>query len=311
MKKHIDTSRQLLEMNIYPDYETLREIINVFVQRYEMLSVTSIGETTLGKSIYMVDIGVSDAANHVLYVASHSATDYVTTMVLLRFINEYCEYYKSSSVAFGINIRNLFQNNCIHIVPCINSDGVEIHLNGINESCILYDRIHKMSGGEFSKWKANARGVDLNYNYDSGFYSHKGNQILKGVEAGASEFSGIAPESENETGALANYLRFNDKIKAVLSLETGGEKISYRSGDKSPKGAFSIAKQMQVLSGYSVEESISSVACGSLRDWCIEELGIPAFSIRCGAEGKQVAVSDFYKIYSELRRALFSFPVLI
>lgn len=311
MINHIDASRPLLDMKVYPDYETVREIINVFSNRYEMLAVTSIGETALGKSLYMIDIGSSEAESDVLYVASHSATDYITTLVLLRFINEYCEYYKNSSIAFGINIRKLFQNRCIHIVPCLNADGVDIHISGVDESCVLYERLQKMSKGDFSKWKSNARGVDLCHNYNAGFYEYKELEYNKGIEAGSEGYSGVLPESENETGALANYLRFNDKIKSVVSLHTNGEKIYYSSGDKFPNGAYSIAKQMQLISGYSVDEKKEDTPSGSLTDWCIEELGIPAFRVDCGKADDPLPLSDFYKIYSDLRRTLFSFPLLI
>ncbi len=311
MINHIDASRPLLDMKVYPDYETVREIINVFAGRYEMIAVTSIGETMLGKSLYMIDIGSPEAESDVLYVASHSATDYITTLVLLRFINEYCEYYKNSSIAFGINIRKLFQNRCIHIVPCLNADGVDIHLNGTDDSCILHERIQKMSGGVFSKWKSNARGVDLSHNYDAGFYEYKELECKQCIEAGSEGYSGVLPESENETGALANYLRFNDKIKAVVSLHTTGERIHYASGEKFPNGSYSIAKQMQLLSGYSVDETKEDASGGSLTDWCIEELGIPAFRVDCGKGDDPLPLSDFYKIYSDLRRTLFSFPMLI
>lgn len=311
MRNQIDESRPLLDMKLFPDYETVQEAINIFARRYGIVAVTSIGETPLGKSLYMIDIGAPEAEKEVLYVASHSAADYITTLVLLRFVNEYCEYYKSSSVAFGINIRKLFQNRCIHIVPCLNADGVDIHLKGVDKSCILYDRLLKMSGGDYTKWRCNARGVDLRFNYGTGFFAHKEIECQRDIAAGCEEFSGILPESENETGALANYLRFNDKIKGVVSLQLSGERIGYTAGGKCPGNAYSIAKQMQLLSGYSIDEQKDSTLCSKLKDWCIEELGIPSFEIYCGNGEPPLPLSDFYKIYSDLRRMLFSFPLLI
>ncbi|MBR6649953.1 MAG: hypothetical protein IKL36_00920 [Clostridia bacterium] len=311
MTNHIDASRQLLDMKVLPDYETVREIINIFAQRYSWVSVTSIGETTLGKSLYMIDLGAPDAESEVLYVASHSALDYVTTLILLRFINEYCEYYKNSSIAFGINIKKLFQSRCIHVIPCLNADGIDIHLKGIEKSCVLYERLWNMSGGDFSKWESNARGVDLRYNYDSGFYNTKNTKNNKTLEAGSDGYRGVLPESESETGALANYLRFNENIKAVISLQTSGSVIEYTSGGKCSNGAYSIAKQMQLLSGYSIDEPKYDSPCGRLIDWVIEKIGVPMFAVGCGEGINPVPVSEFYKIYSEMRRTLFSFPLLI
>ncbi len=307
----IDAQRPLIDMKIYPDYESVRNIINIFASRYDFIGVTSIGETTLGKSIYMIDIGSPEAEKDVFYVGCHHATEWITALLLLRFINEYCEYYKGAANAFGISVRKLYQSRCIHIVPCLNFDGADLHLNGLEESCVLYERLMKMSGGDFSRWQANARGVDLNHNYDAGFYEYKQIEASEGIEAGAARYSGVAPESESETGAVANYLRFNDKIKAVVSLHSQGEKIYYTSGGKCPAGAYSIAKQMELLSGYSLDDPRGLASYGGLRDWYIKEMGKPSFTIECGLGESPLPISDFYKIYSDIRRMLFSFPLLV
>ena len=307
----IDKSRPLLDFKIHPDHNTVREILDLFVERYEFISVNSIGETIFGKSIYMVNIGSPDAEKDVFYVGCHHATEWMTTLLLLKFINEYGEYYKSSAKVFGINIQKLFNSRCIHIVPLLNADGVELHLNGLKEDCVLYDRLNRMSNCDFSKWQANARGVDLNHNYDSGFYEYKLLEEMKGIEAGATRYSGAAPESEPETGAVANYLRFNEKIKMVLTLHSQGEQIYYTSEGKCPKGSYSIAKQLELLSGYTLDEPKGLSSYGGLTDWFIKELGKPSFTIECGMGENPLPLSDFHKVYSDIRRMLFSAPLLI
>lgn len=306
-----DNGRPLIDMKIFPDFESVRDIINIFTSRYDFIGVTSIGETTLGRSIYMVDVGSPEAEADVFYVGCHHATEWMTTLLLLKFINEYCEYYKNSANAFGISIRKLYQSRCIHIVPCLNYDGVQLHLKGVDKDCVLYERLMKMSGGDFSKWNANARGVDLNHNYEAGFYEYKQIEAEKGIEAGKSRFSGVSPESESESGAVANYLRFNEKIKAVMTLHSQGEKIYYTSSGKCPKGAYSIAKQMELLSGYSIDEPEGMASYGGLTDWYIKEIGKPSFTIECGLGENPLPLSDFYKVYSDVRRMLFSFPLLV
>ncbi len=306
-----DRSRPLLDLKIYPDYDTVREILDIFAGRYDFISVNSIGETMLGKSIYMVNIGSPEAEKELFYVGSHHGTEWMTTLVLLKFINEYGEYYKNASKAFGINIQKMFQSRCIHIVPLLNADGVDLHLRGVEEDCVLYDRLMRMSGGDFSKWQANARGVDLNHNYDSGFYEYKLLESTRGIEAGATRYSGTSPESEPETGAVANYLRFNEKIKMVLTLHSQGELIYYTSDGKCPEGAYSIAKQLQLLCGYTLDEPKGLSSYGGLTDWYIKAMGKPSFTIECGRGENPLPLPDFYKVYSDLRRLLFSAPLLI
>ena len=171
--KNIKSDRALLDLQIYPDYCTVTQIINIFSERYKFMSVTSIGESILGKQLHMLTLGNEAAQKSILYVGSHHGCEWITTLILLRLVNELCEYYKSSKQPFGINLQNLFSSCCIRIVPLLNPDGVDLQINGINNENVLYDRIMRMSGGDFSKWQANARGVDLNHNYDAGFSEYK------------------------------------------------------------------------------------------------------------------------------------------
>ena len=191
----IDMTRPLLDMRIYPDYETVQDILSIFSERYDFISVSSLGQTILGKTIYCVNIGDVSAEKELFYVAAHHATEWMTTLILLKFINEYCEYYRSAEKVFGISINKLFNERCIHIVPLLNADGVDLHLHG-DGGCILRDRLRRMSGGDYTGWQANARGVDLNHNYDAGFYEYKVLAGTKGIEAGRTRYCGEYPESE-------------------------------------------------------------------------------------------------------------------
>ena len=307
----IDQSRPLLDLRRYPDYKTVQGIIEVFSERDSFLSVTSLGETILGKSIYMINLGDENAEKQMFYVGSHHGTEWMTTLILLKFINEYCEYYKSTEKIFGINMQKLFSERCIHIVPMLNADGVDLHLNGIEDGCIFKERLERMSGGDFSHWQANARGVDLNHNYDAGFYEYKVLEGTRGIEAGKTRYSGEYPLSEPESGAVANYLRFNEKINLVLTLHTQGEKIYYTSQGICPNGAYAIGKQMEMLTGYSLDEPKGLASYGGLTDWFIKEFNKPSFTLECGLGENPLPLSDLYKIYSDIRRMLFMLPFMI
>ncbi len=308
---NIDYARPLLDFKLYPDYETVREIADVFSRRYDFISINSLGETILGKNIYMINLGAETAEKDIFYVAAHHGTEWITTLVLLKFVNEYCEYYINQTKAFGINIRKLFEDRCIHIVPLLNADGVDIHLRGVDKKCVLRDRLDRMSGGDYSKWQANARGVDLNHNYDAGFYEYKVLEGSRGIVAGKTRYAGECPESEPESGAVANYLRFNDKIKMVITLHSQGESIYYTSDGKCPDGAQSIGRQLERLTGYKLDMPAGLASYGGLTDWYIRELGKPSFTIECGKGENPLPLSDFYKVYSDVRRMLFSAPLMI
>jgi g-D-glutamyl-meso-diaminopimelate peptidase len=76
----------------------------------------------------------------------------------------------------------------------LNPDGVDLQIKGIEAGGILSERLLKMNGREdFSHWQANARGVDLNHNYDAGFHEYKKLEKENDICAGATRYSGEYP----------------------------------------------------------------------------------------------------------------------
>ncbi|MBR2330545.1 MAG: peptidase, partial [Clostridia bacterium] len=141
-------------------------------------------------------------------------------------------------------------------------------------------RLLRMSGNEdFSLWKANGRGVDLNVNFDARF-----GQGVKNVRvAGAENYVGKRPFSEPETSALKN---FTLKIRPdyTVSYHTKGEEI-YWCFHQSPtqrERDFHLAQTLANSTGYPLKEAKGSV--GGYKDWCIESLKIPAFTVETGAD---------------------------
>lgn len=307
----IDASRPLLDFTRPCDYKTMEEYIEIMLSRYEFMSVTSIGETLLGKRIYMITLGESGAQKGALYVGAHHGMEWITTLVLLRFINEYCEYYRSGRSLFSIDIHELFHRREIYIIPMLNADGVDIQINGIDRESPMFERLTKMSGGDFSRWQANARGVDLNHNYNAGFKEYKQLEREEEIFAGATRFSGEYPESEPETGALCNFIRFSQNINMVLTLHSQGEEIYYTSGGVVPDGAGKIAAKLAELSGYTVSVPEGLAAYGGLTDWFIRELDRPSFTIECGKGENPLSENKYFPIYAKIREMLFSAPLLI
>ena len=166
---------------------------------------------------------------------------------------------------------------------------------------------------DFSKWQANARGVDLNHNYPTGFWKYKMLEKNGGIEGGApTGYSGETPESEPEVGAISNFLRYNESIiDGVLTLHTQGEEIYFQSADRILPGAWSTAKNISEITGYRLGQADGTVPCGGLTEWCIEELGLPSFTLKCGTGPNPLSTKDFFTNYIRLRKLFFSFPTLL
>ena len=171
----INRERAILDYTSPLTYSMMMEYLQIFCERYDFISVVNIGKSLCGKSIPLVTLGDVHAQKSVLYVGTHHAMEWICSVVLLRFVNEYCECIKNGSRMYNLNMKYLFSSRRIMIVPMLNPDGVDLHIGGMWEHCPLRERVLIMNGGssDFGSWQSNARGVDLNHNYNALFKEYK------------------------------------------------------------------------------------------------------------------------------------------
>jgi g-D-glutamyl-meso-diaminopimelate peptidase len=250
-----------------------------------------------------------------IYVGTHHAMEWITSVLLLRFINEYAEAFREGRRIYNVHLPYLFKERRIVIIPMLNPDGVSYVLEGISTNNPLLSRLERMNPAhpDYSHWQANARGVDLNHNYDAGFVEYKALEKEAGIVGGGpTRYSGECPESEPEVGYLCNYLRFHrDNIHAVLTLHTQGEEIYYTSGSEVTPRSAAMAKALSRLCGYRLSVPDGMAAYGGLTDWCIRSLGLPSFTIECGKGENPLPAEQYFCIYASLRQMFFEAPLLL
>ena len=304
-KKIIDSKQPI-------GYQTMMDIINTFGEKYDFISIGYLGKSIFGRDIPLIKLG--EGKRKILYVGSHHGSEWITSGVLLRFINEFCELYQSCGNVEGIRPDILFKNTEITVIPMLNPDGVELSVNGLTKDNVLYDRLLLMNNGQqdFSRWNANGRGVDLNHNYNFGFSEYKKAESEQGIPNGApTRYSGEYPESEPETGYLCNYIRFQRDFCGALTLHSQGEEIYYKCGDYSPKNAETIVKYLSGICGYTATSAQGMAAYGGFTEWFIKEFDRPSFTIECGKGINPLPIKDLPMIYLKLRRVLFETPIIL
>lgn len=272
------------------------------------VTYTALTRSIMGREIPLITVGQGERA--VLYVGGHHGTEGATTAILLDFILDCIRQRERHSTVFEYSIDYLFEKRKLYIVPMLNPDGAEYVSGGVDSENPLYRRLLTMNEGEdFSSWQANARGVDLEHNYATGFLEYRQEAARQGILNGAPHgYGGEYPESEPETAALCRLLRLRrEEIVGVLSLHGGEHSISCCCREKLTAKTMAAGRALARLCGYRLEHPDQTKARGRLGDWCIRELGRPAYRIGCGHAG----AGGRQKGYESLRRALFSFPFLV
>lgn len=304
------TDNYILKFDKSFDYPELISSIDKLKTKYDFLQVNNIGKSILNRSIPLVSLGKGKKS--VIYIGGHHGMEWITSALLVNFISDICNEYVNGTTIFDISTRVLFETRKILIVPMLNPDGIDYAIHGVSNDNILKSRLLRMNtNDDFSHWQANARGVDLNHNYNSGFNEYKIIERNLNINSGApGKFSGEYPESEPETRALCNLVRYLSPELAI-TLHTQGEEIYYTSGDQSCDNSLPLAKTISRLTGYKISLPSGTAKYGGFTDWFIDEFNKPSFTLECGLGENPLPFSDFNKIYPRIKRALFNIPILI
>jgi g-D-glutamyl-meso-diaminopimelate peptidase len=238
------------------------------VDIYEQISLTAIqkieiGKSVLGRSIYAMKAGEGRPTGLVQY-AMH-AREFITARLAI-------EQYQ----------MGLFKGSC-WFVPLVNPDGALLCQQGLSSVADREKRgkLLALNDGneDFRLWKANANGVDLNVNFPARW----GKGVKNTRKAGAENYIGEKPFSEPESLALKH---FTLKVRPdyTVSYHTKGEEIYwyfYQSTRTCPRDK-RLAKLLSRSTGYPLAEAKGSA--GGYKDWCIQRLKIPAFTIEAGLD---------------------------
>lgn len=142
------------------------------------------------------------------------------------------------------------------------------------------------------QWKSNARGVDLNKNFDGNW---------EGVQAKSSpsytDYKGESVLSEPEAAALADLATETD-YDMYISYHSKGEIIYYDTDGNLPevsRGSLELAKlaSSQIKYNISSTKTAANVNQGGFGDWVQLGLGKPSITIESGRHRCPLAIGEF------------------
>ena len=207
-------------------YNSVKNILSLLRKEYDFAGYEVIGRSWTGKAVFSLSIG--DGNEKVLFLGGMRGKEQITTLLLLRFFERMCDAVKNDKKISAVKIRKSLQNRKITIVPLVSPDALDIAAKRADGAGVYAGLVARAAKGDYSKWNANARGVDISRNfnfrhdeivYDDLSFSGPAPQL----------YAGPVPESEPETKAVANLCEA-ELFRYAFCLTVGGEKI-YWSAD--------------------------------------------------------------------------------
>lgn len=269
--------------------------------RYPFLRVGEIGRSVMGRPLWSLTLG--SGANRVAYSAAHHANEWITTPLLLHFVEELAEACAAGQELFGVPAREILDYTTLCVVPAVDPDGIDLVTGELRSGdffrqaraiAAAYPQIPFPEG-----WKANIRGVDLNLQYPAGWEQARENKAAQGVVSPApADYVGPAPLSAPESRALCRFTRTFDPA-LVLAYHSQGEVLYWRYLDFEPPGSQRIAQLFSQVSGYGAEETPFASGFAGYKDWFIQDFDRPGFTVEAGLGQNPLPLSDFPSIYEK------------
>ena len=283
------------EILTYSLYENLVKELN---EKYKTLKITTCGKSLLGKEIFAFVIG--EGKKNIVYVGGTHGIEWLTSLLLLKFTENLASAYENESLLSGFNIKDILENKKLIIIPELNPDGIEIAIKGASACGKYKAENYEICKGDFSFWSANARGVDINHNFNADWYTLRETEKEAGINSPSpSRFGGLFPESEPETAAITRLCR-RIPVEMLITFHSQGEEIFYEYGKNTPEKALHIAKMFSALTDYTLVKNEGLYSSGGLKDWFIEEFKRPAFTIEMGKGKNPLPLENIDRIYEKL-----------
>lgn len=279
----------------YYTYDQMCAQLLALQKRYPAwLSVETYGTSADGRLLYAATMGAPDAQRQVIVTAGMHAREYANVYLVMQQLEYYLQNYQTGRFG-GVTYEDLFSQVAFVVIPMTNPDGVTLAQEGFSaiRSAALREQLESMltplveRGDKDAylnrEWKSNARGVDLNRNFDTRWAEYSSSKIYQ--HPTYKEYKGEMAGSEPETAALVTLTRSLTNPVASLCVHSQGNIIYWRCDQT---GAFEVENKRLAqiaadITGYSIIDENQTEP--SYSNWTVMELGIPTITIENGLKG--------------------------
>ncbi len=340
-----------------------------------LAKIEIVGQSLCGLPLLALFCGKNpDKGPYLLLTGAHHGSEAITAGLLSAFASAYCRAIAEDQPVAGVSLSLLAARRTLVILPLVNPDGCALASSGrlpafagknaaegaegaAGEKAekalpLSQETLVSLNGdsSDFTHWQANARGVDLNHNYDAGFEAYR---TLPGavLRPGPTRFAGDCPESEPESAALAALARrlmawqpappgaargtdANTPAPPPAGTETAGTGASGAGGGITNAGGLVAALAFHTQGEVIYYHASRKTRPGALRlaaltgytpigSWEASDpagyggfsdwlslCGVPAFTLECGRGQNPLPFSLLPSLYAALCPALLYLPLL-
>ena len=119
------------------------ETILKLVDTYPFLRTEVLTTTAFGRPVRTLTVGKGD--RKVIYSAAHHANEWITTPLILKFIEELAEAVQNQGRLYGVETRNIVRAATIYTVPMVDPDGVDLVTGAIETGTLQYAAAQRLS----------------------------------------------------------------------------------------------------------------------------------------------------------------------
>ncbi|WCN36824.1 M14 family metallopeptidase [Aneurinibacillus uraniidurans] len=255
--------------------QDIRELTNKYP---DIIQVKIIGKSEYGRDLYAIGLGTGPAT--VMINGAHHAREWLTSTLTMHMLEQYAYAYVNGTKIGGYDPHTILDQSTIWFVPMVNPDGVTLQQSGLTEfPKSVHTALISMNDGsrDFKKWKANAKGIDLNRQYE-GLWTRSPSPTRPWYK----NFSGTTPVTAAETKALVTFTRSIDP-EMTIAYHSSGRILFwdfYQTGSVRARD-LAYAKALHNLTGYALV-SRTAGGNGGYKDWFVTAYHRPGFTIEIG-----------------------------
>lgn len=302
---HISQNRftqEIVPTNMPYTSSLLNQNLKTLQTTYPFLRQTIIGQSVMKKSIHCIQFG--EGPRTVFYSASFHANEWITSVLLMKFLENLCKATVANGSIYGYPAQQIFKEATIYIAPMINPDGVDLVTGAYSPNSEIYKSFKQIANSYPSipfpsGWKANRNGVDLNLQFPAGWENAKRIKYSQGIHTPAPrDFVGSQALSEPEALALYNFT-LSHNFHLIIAYHTQGKEIYWNFQNINPPRGYEIGRRFADASKYILSQVPYDSSFAGYKDWFIQEFNKPGYTIEAGIGENPLFLSQFNEIYQD------------